>query len=87
MSTTAAVHRSFRRQIHLEDEIWRYKVGDDNVLILSPAGRKIEVRIHVLQGRDWEGYERDREKGNWPGVKPSEIKAWIAVRKNMLVCL
>lgn len=82
MTTTPLTHRSFRRQVHVEGEIWRYKVGGDSISILSPADRVTNVRIHVLQGRDWAGYERDREKGNWPGVKPGEIKAWVVAHKD-----
>lgn len=70
-------HRSFRRLLHIGGEEWRYKVGSDAVLILSPAGKVSTVRIHVLQHREWRGYERDREKGNWPGVRPHEVRAWI----------
>jgi hypothetical protein len=70
-------HRSFRRLLHIGDDVWRYKVGSGDVFILSPAGKISIVRIHVLQHCDWYGYERDREKGNWTGVRPREVRAWI----------
>jgi hypothetical protein len=71
------------RKIHIQNHIWEYRVGRQNVVIRSPQGfGKIKgaiVSCHIIKGlSNPDTFDRGKHKRTSDGmVKPSEVKAYI----------
>jgi len=70
----------FRRKLHFsKDEVWTYRIGGYWVLIRTPD-LKTTFRIDLgeITGMTPDEMERAEWKGWWRGVRPQEIKDYIA---------
>ena len=83
MKKKPGVCRSAKRVVHIEGQEWRYSIGFDTVHIYGPDGvqvlppaneRRKLFSVGDILGTD---VERDRYKGNFHGVKPSDMKKFI----------
>ncbi len=66
------------RKIHLDNEVWEYQIGRTNVVIKSPASKKIVVGFCKLTGRSWDIIERGQWKKTTDGmVTPKDVRIYI----------
>jgi len=65
------------RKIHLNNEIWTYRVGKQHTVIFSPSGQKFLVDHSQMTGMNWDDIERAQWKGYWTGITPSHVKEYI----------
>jgi hypothetical protein len=76
--------RSFKRKIHINDEVWTYRIGGETVVIRSPNGRNtFTTDIYEINGTtrdEWNGDPEDEWalcEFHLPNVPPREIKTFI----------
>jgi hypothetical protein len=66
------------KQIHLGAEVWKYRMSGDCAIVISPCGKRTNVRIVDLLGITWDDVERARWKQTSnANVHPSDVKAYI----------
>lgn len=65
------------RLIHLNNEIWKWSVGNFHVVIKSPQNKRFNLDITDITGESYDVVERGKWKKWWTGVKPSQIKSYI----------
>ena len=70
------------RRVHIDDQVWRYRVGRSYISIWSPEGQRTTTDESAVTGIDYASLERAYWKGYARGVGPGEIKQWI--QKNLL---
>jgi hypothetical protein len=66
----------FMRKIHINNRIWKYHIGKQNVIIESPLGYKHIVPFNKLMDMNWTDIERAKWKRYFI-IKPSDIKKHI----------
>lgn len=66
-----------KRKIHIDEEEWIYRIGRQFIVIWSPNNNKYLTNLSEVSGLSWSNIERNIWKGNWKGIKPSEIKKYI----------
>jgi hypothetical protein len=77
----------FRKMRFTNGDVWGYRIGAQNVVLIDPHGVQSVVKISTLLDRTWTDLERDawknrgtpgRDKpGNAVPIKPSDIKAYV----------
>ncbi len=65
------------RVVHINNEEWKYKVGEGYVNIFSPSGTRHNISLNEVTGEEWSNIERGRWKGWWKGVRPHQVKNYI----------
>lgn len=67
------------RKLHLDDGVYSYKIGKQNIVIRLPNGQKKLTNLSEVSGRSWEDIERVIHKNRKRGfsVYPHEIKAYL----------
>lgn len=70
------------RKLHINEEIWLYRIGRGHIVIKDPAGKKILTNQSDVSGVNWPELERGYWKGYFKGITPSMVKDWII--KNIL---
>jgi hypothetical protein len=64
------------RKVHINNQIWHYSIGKQNVIIESPEEIQWVVAFDKLLNMKWS----DIERGQWKRyftIKPSNIKTYI----------
>lgn len=64
------------RKVHINNRIWKYKIGKQNLIIESPLGYKHIVSFDKLMNMKWTDIERAQWKKYFM-IKPSDIKRHI----------
>lgn len=59
------------RKLHIDNDIWQYKVGKGNVVIIKPDGSKEDVSCYAVTGN----YSFISGEGG--SVTPKDVKDWI----------
>jgi len=73
------------RKIHLDGEIYQYRIGKGYVVIEFPDGHREVVSDSTITGRTNDALERGRWKKTSDGmVLPSHVKAWLAQRNRIV---
>lgn len=72
---TTKIRKGFRK-IHLDDEIWQYKIGQ-SIVIFSPSNLRHLADQSKVSGLDWNSLERDYDKRTFDGITPKMIKEYI----------
>ena len=72
------------RRLHFGTETWRYRIGGQYTCILSPDGKRYNVRNAELNGNVYchrrASIFEDARGRVWAGVLPSEVKRYIHLR-------
>ncbi len=53
------------RSIHINNEIYFYKIGDFNVKVKLPNHNSICLSLAEITGINWDDIERNKWKGNF----------------------
>jgi hypothetical protein len=73
------------RKIHLDEQIYQYRVGKGYVVITFPNGHREVVSDSTITGRTPDTLERGRWKKTTDGmVLPSHVKAWLKQRNRIV---
>jgi len=80
MEKKEKIHEPFKKKVHLDKDIWTYKVGVSNSVILSPDGKKKYIVAHSLIAKKNTPIEHSStkvEKRSRYTVNPALIKSYI----------
>jgi hypothetical protein len=86
--TTNRMRRKMKgeREARVGDETWGFRMGRQNVVIVTPDGRKSFVDFVTLTGRSWGTLERGQWKGTSDGmVTPEHVKRYIRKHRDTLL--
>ncbi len=73
------------RKIHLDEQIYLYRIGRGYVVIEFPDGHREVISDSTITGRTPDTLERGRWKKTPDGmVLPSHVKAWLVQRKRIV---
>lgn len=64
------------RKIHIDNEVYKYKVGGAHVKIRLPNGKSIAPTISEVTGLDWNSIERAIWK-RYFRITPNTIKEYL----------
>jgi hypothetical protein len=66
------------RKIHIQNQVYRYKVGKQHVKIIFPDRHVLVADFSQITGINWTDIERFawKNRSGFP-IKPSKIRAYI----------
>lgn len=69
--------KHYHRAVHIDGEMWSYKVGRGGIKIKSPTGYGYDVDLSTFSGWSWDQLERAEWKGNGFQVTPQRVKDYV----------
>jgi hypothetical protein len=66
------------RKIHIDGEEWHYFVGKQNVVVITPSGRKTYIPCHEIKFCTPDVFDRGKWKGTSDGmITPFDMKWYL----------
>lgn len=79
-------HLNGFRQLHIDDEIWLYKIFHNIVEIRSPLHKKFNKSFDEILEIDDDYFNYDLyDEDRCSNIQPSDVKDWIVKHKKGLI--